>query len=410
VDPALRQAYNRAFSDELFARYKDSLTRQVGEPGFRLAETPCFVPARLRDRLDRHAREILRQLAEPERTARMRAAVPPEYDAPGIDPLPTCVQVDFAIVRGEDGELDGRVVELQGFPSLYAFTILQARAWAETVRAALGRVAARAPLVPFFGGLTEAAAIERLRRAVLGGEEPESVILLELTPDEQKTRCDFEATRLLLGVDAVCATELVREGTRLYRKKNGRTLPVRRIYNRIVFDELEARKRRPGWPGLPFAYTDALDVTWCPHPNWYWIWSKYSLPLLDHPAVPRAWKVSELTRPPGDLADYVLKPLFSFAGAGVKVDVTADDLASVPAAERSGWLLQKKIAYARDLVTPPGDRVAAEMRVMCLRVDGGGAIEPVLNLVRLSRGKMLGVDQNRDLTWVGSSVGLWSEE
>jgi hypothetical protein len=405
VDRELRRAYNRAFSDDLFARYKTRLTREVGEPGFRLAETPCFVPVSLRDRIERHVREILHQLAEPARFARMRAAVPAEYDAPGIDALPSCVQVDFALVRGEDGELDGRVVELQGFPSLYAFTILQARAWAETLRDAAGF---GSHLVPFFGGMTEAAALERLRRTVLAHEDPESVILLELTPDEQKTRCDFEATRLLLGVDAVCATELVREGRRLLRKKEGRTIAVRRIYNRIVFDELAARKTRPGWPGLPFAYTEPLDVSWCPHPNWYWIWSKYSLPCLDHSAVPKAWLVSDVAEPPPHLEEYVLKPLFSFAGAGVKVDVTPEDLAAIPAAARSGWLLQKKIAYARELVTPNGDPVAAEMRVMCLCPEPGGPIEPVLNLVRLSRGKMLGVDQNRDLTWVGSSVGLWT--
>ena len=104
----------------------------------------------------------------------------------------------------------------------------------------------------------------------------------------------------------------------------------------------------------------------------------------------------------------MLKPLFSFAGSGVKVDVTRADIDAIPERDRQGWLLQEKITYAPALEMPSGDGVKAEVRMMFLRAPNEPAprarAEPRL---RLSRGKMLGVDQNKDLTWVGGSVGLW---
>jgi hypothetical protein len=207
---------------------------------------------------------------------------------------------------------------------------------------------------------------------------------------------------MLTGVDAVCPTVLMRDGRRLFREVGGRLLPVRRIYNRIVFDELEQKKTR-----LPFRYTEDLDVTWCSHPNWYWTWSKYTLPFVDHPAVPRARYVADLDRIPDDLERYVLKPLFSFAGAGVKLDPTRADLDAIPEADRHKWLVQEKITYEPALLMPDGNGVKAEVRMMFLRAPDEPKPTLVLNLVRMSRGKMLGVDQNKDLTWVGGSVGIW---
>ena len=400
MHPELRRAYNAAFGPALFDRYQTRLTDQVGPVPFRLAETPLFVPDDLRDRLHRAASEILAQLAEPSRLSAMRRAIPDRFRAPGEDGLPACVQVDFAIVRDAAGNLDGRVVELQGFPSLYAFEIVQHRVLREILADVPGMAR---DLVPYFGGLDEARAIDWLRRTVVADEDPEHVVLLDLDPPRQKTLPDFVATRQLLGIDHVCPTDLLRDGRRLYRDVSGRRVPVRRVFHRVVFDELERTGMR-----LPYAYGDDLDVTFVPHPNWYWIWSKYSLPLLDHPAVPRATLLSDLPEVPADLSGYVLKPLFSFAGAGVNVDPTHADVAAVPADQRGGWVLQRKIQYARELVTPEGHQVAAELRVMCLRAPGEAAPRPAWNLVRLSRGKMLGVDQNRDLTWVGSSIGLWA--
>ena len=329
----------------------------------------------------------------------MKRAIPAHLNVPRMDALPNCTQVDFAIVRGPDGQLEGKVVELQAFPSLYGLMVIQADIVAESLAPIPGL---DRPWSIFFGGLDRAAFVARLRRALLAGEDPENVVLLDLDPPSQKTFPDFVATEMLTGVTAICPTTLVREGRRLFRRVGGRLVQVKRIYNRIVFDELEQKKVE-----LPFRYTDDLDVTWCSHPNWYWTWSKYTLPFIDHPAVPRARYVSDLERIPDDLEHYVLKPLFSFAGAGVKVDPTRADIEAIPTEDRGKWLVQEKITYEPALLMPDGNGVKAEVRMMFLRAPDEEKPTLVLNLVRLSRGKMLGVDQNKDLTWVGGSVGIW---
>ncbi|MDC3958430.1 hypothetical protein [Polyangium jinanense] len=400
MDPVFRRAYNAAFGPNTYADYLERLERRVGSKiPFRVAETPLFLPEGLRSYLAKSAKEIVQQISRPNVIETMKRAIPAHLDAPGMDPLPNCVQVDFAIVRGPSGELEGRVVELQAFPSLYALMVLQSEVMADMMRTMPGL---DRKWSIFFGGLDREGFVARLRKAVLADEDPANVVLLDIDPPNQKTYPDFLATKELIGVDAVCPTTLVREGRKLFRKVAGKLVEVRRIYNRVVFDELEARKIE-----LPFRYTDDLDITWCSHPNWYWTWSKYTLPYIDHPAVPRARYLSELSEIPNDLERYVLKPLFSFAGSGVKVDPTKEDIAAIPASDRHGWLLQEKISYEPALPMPDGSGVKGEVRMMFLRAPDEPAPELVLNLVRLSRGKMLGVDQNKDLTWVGGTVGLW---
>ncbi|WP_438037164.1 hypothetical protein [Sorangium sp. So ce204] len=400
MDPTFRRAFNAAFGPSTYADYLGRLERRLGcAIPFRVAETPLFLPHGLRDDLERSATEIVRQISSPALIERMKRAIPAHLDVPGMDPLPNCVQVDFAIVRGPDGELTGKVVELQAFPSLYALMLVQVEIMAE-VLAGMPGLDRRWSCC--FGGRSTADVLAQLRRAILAGEPEESVVLLDLAPEKQKTYPDFVATKLLVGVDAVCPTALVREGDRLFRRVGGRLVQVRRLYNRVVFDELLSKRVE-----LPFRYGDPLDVTWCSHPNWYWTWSKYTLPYIDHPALPRARALSALEGAPLDLERYVLKPLFSFAGSGVKVDVTPEDIAAIPEGERSGWLLQEKVAYEPALAMPDGNGVKAEVRMMFLRAPDEPEPSLVLNLVRLSRGRMLGVDHNRDLTWVGGTVGIW---
>lgn len=400
MDPALRRAYNAAYTDETYRQYMSRLEGLLGcHIPFRVAETPFFIPASLRDYLARSAREIIDQISEEPRLAKMKRAIPPAFDVPRMDPLPNCVQVDFAIVRGPTGELEGRVVELQAFPSLYALMVLQSDVMAETLRGIPGMPQSWSI---YFGDLDRESFIVRFKKALLAGEDPESVALLDLDPPAQKTYPDFVATKMLTGVDAVCPTTLIKDGRKLLREVNGKKVQVRRIYNRIVFDELEVKGVT-----LPFRYTDDLDVTWLSHPNWYWTWSKFTLPFIDHPAVPKATYLSDLKAPPDDLSKYVLKPLFSFAGSGVNVDPTAADLAAVPDEQRDRWILQEKITYEPGISMPDGTGVKAEVRMMFLRAPDEPKPQLVLNLVRLSRGKMLGVDQNKNLTWVGGTVGMW---
>jgi hypothetical protein len=401
MEPSLRRAFNAAFTPEVYRSYVARLEQRLGPIPFRVAETPLFLPRGLREQLARSAREIVEQISRPALIERMKQAIPAHLDVPGMDLLPNCVQVDFAVTRGPTGELEGKVVELQAFPSLYALMVVQSDIASELLRGLSPELDHEYSI--YFSGLDRARFVELLSRTILGGEDPESVVLLDLDPPSQKTAPDFQATKELLGIDAVCPTCLIKDGRKLYRRVGDRRVEVRRLYNRVVFDELLAKDVK-----LPFSYTDDLDVTWCSHPNWYWTWSKYTLPFIDHPAVPRARIVAELDEIPEDLSGYVLKPLFSYAGSGVKVDVTRADLDALVGEEREGWILQDKITYEPALLMPDGQGVKAEVRMMFLRPPGDATPTLGLNLVRLSRGKMLGVDQNKDLTWVGGSVGLWA--
>jgi hypothetical protein len=396
MDAHYRKLFNEQFTDALFERYQRDLSARLNTRfEFRLAETPVFLPDDFKSKVVAAARDVIGQLSDPARLKKMRAAIPARWDTPGMDDLPHFSQVDFAVTRGPGGELEPKLIELQGFPSLTAMQVVQRDAWNEALQSLRGL---DRPWSCWFSGFDRDGFLDLARRTIVGDNDPAEVILMDIDPPRQKTSPDFAATRLLFGVDAVDPRELVRDGRRLFRR-DGR--PVRRIYNRIVFDELIAKSIE-----LPFDYRDPLDVEWVPHPNWYWVWSKYSLPFLAHPAVPRATFLSDLDRVPDDLSRYVLKPLFSFAGGGVNVDPAPADIAAVPEKDRGAWCLQEKIEYAPVLQAADGGGVKVEIRMMFLRPEGEA--KPVLaqNLIRLSRGKMLGVDFNKDFTWVGSSVGL----
>lgn len=404
MDAFARERFNAAFSLERYAAYASDLERRLGEAvDFRLAETPVFLPADVRARVLKAASEIVAQLAEPERIQRMRAAVPERWNAPNETALPNFAVVDFAIAREMDGRFVPRVVELQGFPSLLAFEVMQLDAWSVALDAMPGL---QGDWTSFFGDRDRAAFLQLAASTIVGRHDPEHVALVDLEPERQKTRCDFAATKRLFGVDAVAATSLRKRGRRLFRTDLcGRELPVVRIYWRVIIDELERKEVT-----LPFDLRDELDVEWVPHPNWFWLWSKYSLPYLDHPAVPKTRLLSEIEALPENLErGYVLKPLFSFAGAGVNVAPSAADVAAIPVERRAEWCLQERIDYAAALPAADADPtpVKVEMRVMFVEGERPGTLEPVTNLCRLSRGAMHGVDYNKDRTWVGSSIAMW---
>lgn len=401
MHPAYRAAYNAAFTDDLYRRSNDELIRRLGRaPEFRLAESPVFMPDGLLSKIEEAGHAIVTQISRPDAIARMKNAIPPRWEAPGMDALPSVTQVDFAIVEGAGGELEPKLIELQGFPSLSAFEVIQADVWSECLQGIPGLP--QTTWSPFYSGLDREKFVSLLRRVVVGTRDPENVILMDLAPDGQKTWVDFSATKKLLDVDAVCPTALLKEGRKLFRLKGGRRVPVERIYNRVVFDELIKKD-----VALPFDFRDELDVEWVPHPNWYWTWSKYSLPMLDHPSAPKATYLSDLKEIPSDLtARYVLKPLFSFAGGGVNVEPTRADIERIPEKERGAWCLQEKITYAPCLRAVDGGGVKVEIRMMYFRPDDSPSLKLGLNLCRLSRGKMLGVDFNKDFSWVGSSVAL----
>ncbi len=398
MDPHYRALFNDQIDDARYQWYQQELEQRLDcEFEFRLAETPLFLTDDFRRRAIESATAVVEQLSNPETIARMREAIPERWNTPGMDALPNFSQVDFAVVE-ENGTLVPKLIELQGFPSLTSFQIVQRDVWVDTLHQMEGF---EDKWTSWFSGYDRESFVELARRTICGTHDPAEVILMDIDPPTQKTSPDFHATKLLFGVDAVDPMHLIKRGRQLFRQDGTR---VRRIYNRVVFDELLKKNLE-----LPFDYREELDVEWAPHPNWYWVWSKYSLPFLDHPSVPRSTFVSDLEHVPDDFEQrYVLKPLFSFAGGGVNVEPTRADLAAIPADERHAWCIQEKISYEPALKAPDGG-VKAEIRMMFLRPDDEA--KPILsqNLVRLSRGKMLGVDFNKQYTWVGSTVALFPE-
>lgn len=397
--PELRRAFNAAFTEERYRLYLEDIAAAVGCPiPFRVAETPIFLPPRLRQAMVRAALEIIGQLLRPEHQQASLAAVPPEWDVPNCDEQPLFVQADFAVVA-DPAASEGyapRLIELQGFPSLYGFQLLQAQA-------AQRYVPGGERLEFLLSGLDVAGYRRVVGEAILGGHDPREVVLFDLDPPTQKTYPDFAATERLWGVRPVCPTTVEKRDRELWYDRDGTPTRIRRVYNRVIVEELVARRLE-----LPFRYTEPLDVEWAGHPNWYFRWSKHSLPFLDHPAVPEAVFLADLDRWPDDLDRWVLKPLFSFGGTGVKVDLTPADLEAIRPDERRHYLLMRKVEYAPCIETADGNRSKAEVRVMI--VWHRGRPLPVTTLVRLSQGKLMGVSYNRDRTWVGSSTSLWPPE
>ena len=239
-----------------------------------------------------------------------------------------------------------------------------------------------------------------LRDAIVAGHNPENVILLEIDPDHQKTRPDFLITQRELGVAVVDILSLLKRGRKLFYRIGGREIEVRRIYNRCIVDELERRNVT-----LPFDLRDELDVEWAGHPNWYFRISKFSIPYLKHHSVPRTWFLDEVSKLPDDNENYLLKPLYSFAGIGIKFEPTQADIDAIPFDQRHNYILQERVHFEPVIQTPHG-ATQMEIRIMYVWPEGG-ELTPVLPLVRMGRGQMMGVDHNRNLEWVGGSAALW---
>lgn len=390
----VRKAYNAAFSTE---RYQALLAAIHAElPGlldFRVAETPVFVPRSLKDKLVSACNDIVDVITAENFKELTAKAIPPDEHVPNEDDHTAFLAVDFAVCRNTDtGELEPQLIELQGFPSLYGF------------QAYLPQVFRRLFPIPeqyssFFNVDSVDTYLAHLRRRIVGLCEPEEVILLEIYPEKQKTRIDFELTRQYLGVAPVCLTKIRKEGRKLYYEKEGRQIQIKRIYNRLIFDDLQ------NFPDLEtdFRLTDDVDVEWIGHPNWFFRISKYTLPLLHSPFVPPSYFLHQLAQYPTDLENYVLKPLFSFAGNGVNLHITAADLDSIPTYERHNFLLQRKVKYEPVIQSLDG-LVKCEIRMLFIWHEGEPRPMLLTNLARLSRGEMIGVNFNKNKDWVGGSV------
>ncbi|MCS6990646.1 MAG: hypothetical protein NZL95_02155 [Chitinophagales bacterium] len=389
-----RQRFNQEFSEEKYRAFLADCNREAGyEIEFRIAETPVFISQTFAQKVFDASHQILSVITSEEYYRQSAHAVPPEFRVSGEPRHPSTIALDFAICSDAQGELIPQLIELQSFPSLFCY-----QHW-------LAGLYRRHFYVPnelhhLFGGLEHESYLKLLRRWIIADEDPNTVVLLEIEPEKQKTRVDFELTKKYLGIEYICISEVLREGDKLYYIKQGKKIPIRRLYNRVIFDELQRRTDLT----LQFHLTEEVDVQWVSHPNWFFRISKYSLPFLNGTYVPQSVFVSDLEHIPNDLHEYVLKPLFSFSGSGVVFDVTREHLSAV--IDPSNYVLQRKVNYAPFLQTPVGG-VKAELRMLYLWLPDWPEPRLVTNLMRLSRGKMIGVDYNRNMTWVGGSIGFF---
>jgi hypothetical protein len=395
-----RDQFNANFAPakytNLLARL-NRLTRTSVE--FRVAETPCFFARELINELAATGAELTRQLLNnPSYLQASNQTIPEQYRVPNENPQPNFMTVDFGLVRNPDGTLSPKLVELQAFPSIFGYQDILSRQYIETYNLDPN-------LTWHLGGLNETTYWQLLDQVIVGDHDPENVVLLEIDPDHQKTLPDFHVYEDKLHIATVDIAKLRKQGNRLFYQREGREIPIHRIYNRAIVDELQRKNLH-----LPFDYRDSLNVEWAGHPNWYFRISKFSLPYLDHPSVPKAvflddWFAQRnLQGLPPQRENLLLKPLYSFAGKGIQFAPADEDLKAIPAADRHLYLLQERVAFEPTIQTPHG-LTQAEIRIMYLWPDGG-ILQPAIALVRLGRGLMMGVDHNRDQQWVGGSAAL----
>jgi hypothetical protein len=395
--PHLRAAFNESWTDE---KYRDLVrrleTRTGAALGFPISETPCFFPKALMDSIAATGIELVHQILDnPDAMAAAEAIVPDRYRGPGAESTPTFLQVDFGLVRHADGTIQPKLVELQAFASLYAFQLAIAEAYRDAF-------ALPPHLEMFLDGLDAERYHALLAKTIVGDNDPNEVVLMEIEPRKQKTWPDFVTTEQQWGVRAIDVSEVRREGRRLYYRRDGRATQIKRVYNRVIPDELERKHIQ-----LPFGYGDDLDVTWAGHPAWYFRISKFSIPFLRHASVPETRFLDGIEMLPTDRENYLLKPLFSFAGGGIIFAPTDEQIAAIPMSERKNYILQERINFTPVIDTPEGP-AQAEIRIMY--VSNRASFRPVLPLLRMGRGKMMGVDHNKGLRWVGASAGFITGE
>jgi len=395
--PLIRKKFNAAFTQEVYTQFLEDLnSKHPGAIEFRIAETPVFIPKDFGQKVFDTCEHIIDMILEPGFKELTNRAIPPGEHVSNENNHSHFLAFDFGICENSGGSYEPQLIEMQGFPTLFGFQVY----YPEVVERHFN--------IPenyshYFNGLNKETYIAALKEVIIGDHQPENVILLEIKPHEQKTRIDFYCTQDYLGIQPVCLTELIQEGRQLFYMKDGRKVHIKRVYNRIIFDDLHAQKDKLGKVS---DITSDLDVEWIPHPNWFYRISKFTLPFIRHPYVPQTFFLDEVKQIPTDLENYVLKPLFSFAGQGVVIDVSKSDIDGIKDPEN--WILQRKVKYA-DIIVTPDIPAKAEIRMMYIWKDG--ATRPLLatNLARLSKGKMIGVRYNKDKEWVGASVGYFEK-
>lgn len=385
--PKYRKQFNKEFSQEKYQQLKDILKQKGGvEPTFRISESPIFLTKEFEGKLLDASESIISQIkALPSET--LQKAIPENCRVPNDTDQPHFFTIDFGICKSENGEIEPQLIELQAFPSLYAFQKVFENTFCE--------------VYPFLSEtrnpMPEETFKNYLKELIVGEENPENVVLLEIFPEKQKTAIDFALTEQLLGIKTVCLTKVKKEGKKLYYENNGRQVEIKRIYNRVIFDELD---RIPDLK-TEFDFREEVDVEWVTHPNWFFKISKFLLPLLQHQFVPKSYFLHEF--PENESLDhFVLKPLFSFAGSGVNLNPTKDITDAIE--DKENYILQRKVTYEPIFEDINREFSKAEIRLLYIWRENDD--RPILleNLGRMTKAAMVNVDFNKkDAIWIGSS-------
>ena len=389
-----RELFNAQFTEKKYQEFKDDIASDFNYlPTFRLAETPFFISKELQSQLIEGCDEVIAFIQKEDFKLLTNKSLELNIKVPNEDEHTTFLAIDFGICE-EDGKIIPKLIEVQGFPSLYnyQFTVYEKFK---------NHYPILKELTPFINDITQQEYLDILEEAICNNHPKENVILLEIEPEKQNTKIDFYYCKRDIGIPIVCVTELIKKGKQLfYKNLTGDEILIKRIYNRVIFDELNLRTDLQ----LNFSFSDELDVEWAGHPNWFFRISKFILPLLKGKYFIETTLLSDLKEMPQDLENYVLKPLFSFSGTGVIFHVTKEDIESV--VEKELYILQKKVNYL-PIVQSPDGKVKAEVRVLCVWKKDDVAPTLLCNLVRLSRGEMIGVKFNKDKDWVGGTLGLF---
>lgn len=395
---SIRTLYNSNFTDAKYKAFlKDIHAQFKYVPPFKIAETPIFIDKFLKEKLINACNEVMQVINQPNfKELTQGAFFNPKTIVPNEDAQSKFIQLDFGICYDENGNLTPKLIELQGFPSLYLFQRLLGKMYKKHFGDVIPTNYSQ-----FVTGITDEEYLQILRDEIVGDTNPKQVVLLEIEPEKQATAIDFFATHKALGIQVLCISKIIKHGRELfYINELGKKVQILKIYNRIIFDELFQRtdlKRE-------FDFQDEVDVEWIGHPNWFYRISKFTMPLLKGDFVPKSYYLNELKSIPTDLENYVLKPLYSFAGAGVQIHVTQPMIDAIT--DKQNYLLQEKVAYA-SVIETLDEPAKCEVRMMLVHNSKTKKTEIVSNLVRLSKGEMVGVKYNKDKTWVGGSTAFF---
>ena len=389
-----RELFNAQFTEKKYQEFKDDIASDFDYlPTFRLAETPFFISKELKEQLIEGCNDVISFIQKADFKSITNRSLELNYSVPNEDAHTTFLAIDFGICE-EDGKIIPKLIEVQGFPSLYNYQF-------NLYEKLKNHYPFLKELTPFITGIEPHQYREIVEEAICNKHSKENVILLEIEPEKQNTKIDFYYCQRDIGIPIVCVTEIIKKGKQLfYKNENGEEILVKRIYNRVIFDELDLRADLK----LNFHFSDDLDVEWAGHPNWFFRISKFILPFLKGKYFIETILLSELIEIPLDLENYVLKPLFSFSGTGVIFHVKKEDIEAI--VNKELYILQKKVNYIPIIQSPDG-KVKAEVRILCVWKKEDSAPTLLCNLVRLSRGEMIGVKFNQDKDWVGGTLGLF---